>query len=91
MMIFTVHDVKVEAYTVPFFARTEEEAKRMFGDAVNLEGHNFQTHAEDYSLWKIGYWHEDEGKVESVVPMCLCKAMECVLRPGMEVGDLTNG
>lgn len=80
MMIFSVFDVKVEAYMAPFYARTEAEAKRSFLDAVSKEGHEFQKHREDYSLWKVGYWHEESGGLESVTPMQLCTAMEVAMK-----------
>lgn len=62
--IFTVYDAKAEAYLQPFFARNEGVAQRMFHQASLDEEHDFCRHAEDYTLFEMGVWNEDEGTIK---------------------------
>lgn len=61
--IYTVYDSAAEAYLEPFFARSHGEAVRSFEDAVNTEGHPFQRHPDDYTLYYIGTFTEDSGAI----------------------------
>lgn len=61
---FTVYDMKTEAYLRPFFALTEGEAIRMFSDAVNTAGNQFNAHAEDFILYGIGKFDDSLGQLD---------------------------
>lgn len=52
--LFAVHDVKAAQYLPPFASMNEGTAQRQFASAVMNEGHDFNVHAADYSLWSIG-------------------------------------
>lgn len=64
MKIFSVYDSKVEAYIQPFFAETDAAALRMFQDAATNQEHQFCKHAGDYTLFAVGTWDTNEGKIE---------------------------
>jgi len=63
--IFSVYDCKAEAYLQPFFSPTKGLAMRAFIAAVNKVGHDFNTYANDYSLWEIGEWDESKGTLST--------------------------
>lgn len=70
--IFAVHDVKAEAWLQPFFAMTVGVAVRMFEQACNEETHDMHRHAEDYTLFHVGTFHQDNGQIvplEVLVPL----------------------
>ena len=75
--IFSVYDSKAEVYMTPFFERTRGTAERVFASAVNNAEHEFHKHAEDYSLWELG-WFSDSGYVEAVIAVELCRALHLV-------------
>lgn len=59
--IFSVYDSKTEAYLDPFFAPTVASALRSFTSVVNREGHPFNQHPADYTLFKIGEWDAEHA------------------------------
>lgn len=61
--IYGIYDNKVEAYNTPFFARSNGEAIRMFANAVNQEGSDFNRWANDYCLYRIGSFNADTGEI----------------------------
>lgn len=64
MKIFTVYDVKAEAYLQPYFSSTTATAQRAFQAAANNVDHDFNRFAEDYTLFEIGEWIEHEGTIQ---------------------------
>lgn len=63
MKIFSVFDDKAQAFLQPFFMKTGAEALRAFGQAVSEEGHSFCKHASDYTLFGIGVFDQETGKI----------------------------
>lgn len=62
--LFTVYDSKAEAYLQPFAANTYGIAERMFSDMVNQQGHQFNRHPQDYSLYCIGTFETTTAEVK---------------------------
>lgn len=52
--VYCVFDQAARAYLPPFILHSDDLAARVFGDAVNESGHQFNKHPEDYSLYRIG-------------------------------------
>ncbi len=61
MKVFTVYDVKAEAYLQPYFSVTTATAVRAFTAAANNVDHDFHRFSEDYTLFEIGTWDEFSG------------------------------
>jgi hypothetical protein len=61
VQVFTVYDSKAKAYLQPFFVPNEEVAKRAIKDIMRDELHNFSQNANDYSLWHIGEFNDQNG------------------------------
>lgn len=52
--VFTVHDIKAEAYNTPFFANTKGLAIRSFSELVNDPKSSVYAYPADFSLFEIG-------------------------------------
>ncbi len=64
MIIYTVYDSKAKYYLNPFIGASEGEALRQFIVAVNDPQHQFHQHAADFSLWKIGTFDPQTGRID---------------------------
>lgn len=78
--IYTVYDVKAEAYLPPFFLQTDAVAKREFRKAANNPEHAFCVNAEDYTLFKIGTWSDVTAEMTPHPPKSLGVALEYLAR-----------
>lgn len=63
--MYSVYDVKAQAYMLPFFQATDALAIRSFENAVNKEGHAFNMNPEDYRLALIGQFDDETALVTS--------------------------
>jgi len=61
MNIYTIYDIKADAYLTPFFLPTDGMATRTFSDCANDPQHQFGKHPEDYILWKIATYDDSIG------------------------------
>lgn len=59
--IFCVHDSKAEAFMNPFYSPTAGTAIRMFTASANNPEHEFGKYSEDYTLFELGSWDEDNA------------------------------
>lgn len=92
MKIFTIYDSKAKAYLQPFFSKTEGTAIREAKMIANQEGHQFNSYAEDYSLFYIGEYDELSGKISSENPVHIVNILHLVdsddsihIKPSLEV------
>ncbi len=90
VLVFAVFDAAVEAYLTPMFFETKGAAIRAFSDACNAEGHHFAAHADDYTLFHIGFFDPREGSLTALsTPDSLGVALQYVARldvgPALEV------
>ena len=67
--VFAVYDKAAEAYTAPFVVHGEGLAVRMFQDLCRQDGHDFNRHPDDYTLFKIGVFDDSTGKIDSCAPV----------------------
>lgn len=58
---FAIFDVKAKSYGQPFFAPHNGVALRMFSDLVEDKNSSVSRHAEDYKLYLVGEWDDQEG------------------------------
>ena len=59
--IFTVYDTKTAAYLPPFFMQTKPAAIRAITDCVNDPEHQFAKHPEDYILFYLGMFDDQNA------------------------------
>lgn len=60
--VFAVYDVKAEAYMRPYFAPTKGVGVRAFEDEVANAETPAGMHPEDYQLYILGEFDDNEGK-----------------------------
>ena len=102
LQIFSIFDKAVGAYMRPFVAQSAGEALRAFeDDCMNAES-PVAKHPEDYSLFMLGEFDNQDGSIEAKAsPVCLANAHEVVARSrtkffeddrlNMSVEQLING
>lgn len=61
LKVFSVRDVKAEAFLQPFFSPSVGSAMRAFSDAVNDKACPFNKHPEDYQLYELGEYDDRSG------------------------------
>lgn len=61
MEIYSIYDSKVEAYSQPFFLRSDGEAIRAITEVVNDPSTKFFDHAADYNLFHIGTYNDEHA------------------------------
>lgn len=86
LIMCTVYDAKARSYIQPFFAPNTAVAERMFHQAVCDEQHDFNRHAEDYTLFHIGSVDQDSGIVKGYNPVPIARAHELKAK-GLELTD----
>lgn len=74
--IYSVHDQKAEAYLQPFFATTDGQATRTFSDYVQDPQTTFGKHPEDYTLFMIGTFNDQNSEIEKITPLSLGNGIE---------------
>lgn len=62
--IYTVYDLKAEAYLQPFFSPTNLSAIRSIADLLHDPKHMFTKHIEDYSLYCIGEFDDNTSHIQ---------------------------
>lgn len=60
--MFSIYDSKASAFLQPFFSKNSDTAIREFTAAVNQSNGNFQEFTEDFSIFTLGTFDQDEGK-----------------------------
>ena len=60
--VFSVHDSKAEAFLPPFILPKEAQALRLFSDCINSDSHQFGQNPEDYSLFRLGTFNDEDGQ-----------------------------
>lgn len=59
--VFAIRDRQLNAFMQPYFAQTAGAAIRAFTDLINEPGHQLNKHPQDYELWYICNWSDDDG------------------------------
>ena len=61
--IYSLFDTKAKAYAQPFFSLNDETAVRATAHLVNTKDHEISHYVEDYSIYKIGEFDDETGKI----------------------------
>ena len=80
LSVYSVFDAKLAAYNVPFFARTDADATRSFGDLCLDPRSRVAQHREDYSLYRLGQFDDETGLLVPQTPVCLMTASAIVVQ-----------
>lgn len=63
LKMYTVFDVKSEAYLQPFFMQTKGQALRAWITSVNDPNTNFCKYPGDFTLFEIGEFDDSNGVI----------------------------
>ena len=89
--VFSIFDVKSDAFLTPFFFPTKGQAIRAFKDLANDAQSTINRHPEDYKLCHVGTFHDDSASFESSGVLSLGFATDYLDRPSVvslkEVGN----
>lgn len=77
LLVMSILDNKVGAFTSPFYSRAKGEAIRSFSDAVNEEKSQFNRHIDDYALYLLGVFDDNTGMFVTQEPQRVITAREC--------------
>lgn len=66
LKVFAVRDMKALAFMKPFVSVNIATAIRDFGDACNEQNSPFYKHPEDYVLYEIGLYNDQNGELSSL-------------------------
>lgn len=61
--VFSVYDSKAMVFDRPFYALTNGSALRQFMDAVNDEKSILHKHPQDFMLFHLGTFDDQDGKL----------------------------
>lgn len=58
---YTIYDSAIKAYNSPFFMQTDALAKRVFMDQVNNPESQISKSPQDFTLYNIGVYDDQNG------------------------------
>jgi hypothetical protein len=83
LKVYSIRDSKGEIFNIPFFSKTHGEAERQFRTLVNDSKSQVNAYPEDFDLYYVGEYDDNEGKLTSLdTPQHMIKAVQC-LNKGM--------
>ncbi len=85
--LFTVYDSAAGAFLDPFVAPSIEFAIREFRTIVNKEGHQFNLYPSDYTLFHIGTFGTEDGKILGSDPISLGVAITLMEKTGIALRE----
>lgn len=79
--VYSVHDVKAEAYLRPFFVPSHGLAIRSFENEVRNPDSPMHTNPEDYTLFQLGEFDDDTGSIKELpAPKCVLTGIQVVAK-----------
>jgi len=73
--LYAILDEKAALYLPPFTSQNDNTAIREFSAAIGQEGHKFNTHSEDFSLWALGSFDQETGAIQPNDPKIVTNAL----------------
>jgi len=78
MMMYSIFDTASGIYQRPMFARADGEIMREFQNICTDKEHPCGQHPEDYSLYRLATFNDQNGKVDNEENECLSTGLEMV-------------
>ena len=75
---YTIYDTASATYLRPFFTNADGQAMRSFKDIATDADHDIGKHPEDYTLFRIGTFDDNTGKLATEQLSKLLTGLECV-------------
>lgn len=74
--MYSIFDAASGLYSRPFFTQADAEAKRSFTDIAQDAEHPIGKHPDDYTLFRIGMFDDNTGKITDELNETMCTALE---------------
>lgn len=79
LLMCSIYDGAVAAYLPPFYARSKNEASRIFADAVLEPNSPYNKHPADYTLYALATFDDKLCLIESFdAHEKIISALECI-------------
>lgn len=80
-ILCVIHDRSINAYINLHCVRAEGQAIRQFQDAVNDQaaGGSIHKHPDDYDLYRVGTYDDDNGAVTPESPKKICDGKQLAI------------
>lgn len=85
MKFYSVLDVKVESYSAPFAAANDAQAFRSFEQAIQDPQTTLSKYPEDFTLWRIGEFAEETGRLIPENPVQIARALDFIMPHTQEI------
>lgn len=85
--VYSIFDRASGVYDRPWCAHSDKAAVRSFTDVAQDESHPIGKHPEDFTLFRVGTWVDDEGAINGEVPTKVINAAEAYSK----VREITPG
>ena len=79
LQLFTIYDTKSETYFQPFAMMNKAMGLRQFADMANDKDTNISKHPEDYTLYHLGSWSDQDAKYTTIDKKLIASAIENVI------------
>jgi len=92
LKVFTVYDSAVGAYMQPFFMQSAGQAIRAMSDTLQSTEHQFSKHPADFTLFEIGTYDEETGKLFSLpayINLGTCLELQARISPPSPAAPLS--
>lgn len=76
--IYSIYDTASGTYLRPFFTGADGDAARSFSDLAIDAEHQIGKHPADYTLFRLGSFNDNTGKIEGETPEKIATALECI-------------
>ncbi len=86
--IYSIFDTASGLYSRPFFDGADASATRAFQDLVSDPEHPVGKHPEDYSIFRVGLWDDNNGLLTNEANECLATALEIKAALASAITDL---
>lgn len=73
--IYAVKDIKAELFKRPYVVNLEIDARRAFDSAVNDPMSQIHQFPQDFQLYKIGVFNENNGEIKTMAPTLITDAL----------------
>lgn len=83
---YSVFDQCSMTFGVPFFSINDATARRLFSDLVRDPRSSIYQHPGDYLLYLVGTFVDDTGKIDSIIPQLVSRALE-FFQPVKEISN----
>ncbi len=90
---YAIFDTCSGIYEKPFFSTADDLVRREFQDIATSAEHPISKHPEHYSLWRLGIFDNNTGKITDEKNECLWQAVEAISQSQSiaNLGEYTPG